>query len=171
MARAAGIGQGVASLGLGLLLAASAASAQPGTKPTVPGIPSAPAAGSDTAHLAPQHTRSGVRFVFRERGTGPLAQPGSRVAVHYTGFLPDGHVFDANVASGGPLRFRVGRGEVILGWDELLPLLPAGSRVRAWVPAALAYGATGVRDSDDDTRYLILPNTDLVFELQVLSVR
>ena len=164
MARAAGIG-------LGLLLAASAASAQPGTKPTVPGIPSAPAAGSDTAHLAPLYTRSGVRFLFHERGTGPLAQPGSRVSVRYTGFLPDGHVFDANVASGGPLRFRVGRGEVIPGWDELLPLLPAGSRVRAWIPSALAYGAAGVRDPDDDTRYLIPPDTDLVFELQVLSVR
>ena len=112
-----------------------------------------------------------MRFVFHERGAGPQAQPDSRVAVRYTGFLPDGHVFDANVASGGPLRFRVGRGEVISGWDELLPLLPAGSRVRAWVPAALAYGAIGVRDPDDDTRYLIPPNTDLVFELQVLSVR
>lgn len=156
-----------------LLLAAATAHAQPGSKPAVPTTPTAPAAGSDTttAHLTPQFTRNGVRFVFRERGTGPLAQAGSRVAVRYTGFLPDGHVFDANVASGGSLRFRVGRGEVVPGWDELLPLLPAGSRVRAWVPAGLAYGATGVRHPDDDTRFLIPPNTDLVFELQILSVR
>lgn len=173
VAPVSGIWRGVAGLGLSLLLVVSAASAQPAPKPTVPGIPSAPAAVADfdTAHLAPQRTRNGVRFVFRERGTGVMAQPGSRVAVRYTGFLPDGHVFDANVASGGPLRFRVGRSEVILGWDELLPLLPAGSRVRAWIPAALAYGPTGVHDPDDDTRYLIPPNTDLVFELQILSVR
>jgi FKBP-type peptidyl-prolyl cis-trans isomerase len=156
-----------------LLLAAAPAYAQSGIKPAVPTTPTAPAAGSDTttAHLAPQFTRNGVRFVFRERGTGAQAQVGSRVAVRYTGFLPDGHVFDANVASGGPLRFRVGRGEVIPGWDELLPMLPAGSRVRAWVPAGLAYGAAGMRDPDDDTRYLIPPNTELVFELQILSVR
>ena len=170
MARAAGSRQVVLGV-IALLLPAVAASAQPSTKPAVPGTPSAPAASPDTAHLAPQRTRSGVRFVFRERGAGPQARPGSRVAVRYAGFLPDGHVFDANVASGGPLRFRVGRGEVIAGWDELLPLLPAGSRVRAWVPAALAYGATGLRDPDDDTHYLIPPNTDLVFELQILSVR
>ncbi|MCC3151460.1 FKBP-type peptidyl-prolyl cis-trans isomerase [Hymenobacter sp. BT770] len=157
------------ALVLGLWLTAAAASAQPATKPAVPSSPSA--TGSDTAHLVPQHTRSGVRFVFRERGTGPQAKAGSRVAVRYTGFLPDGHIFDATAASGGPLRFRVGRGEVILGWDELLPLLPVGSRVRAWIPAALAYGATGVRDPDDESRYLIPPNTELVFELQVLSVR
>ncbi|GAA3978149.1 hypothetical protein GCM10022407_24190 [Hymenobacter antarcticus] len=155
-------------------LAVTAAHAQTGIKPTVPTTPSAPAtttAFPDSAHLTTQTTRGGVRFVFHERGVGAQARPGSRVAVRYTGFLPDGHIFDATAASGGPLRFRVGRQEVIAGWDELLPLLPAGSRVRAWIPAALAYGATGVRDPDDDTRYLIPPNTELVFELQVVSVR
>ena len=158
--------------GAALLLLAQLAVAQPVTKPAVPGVPTATIpAPADTAHLVLQHTPGGVRFVFHERGTGPLAHAGSRVAVRYTGFLPDGHLFDATVATGGPLRFRVGRGEVIAGWDELLPLLPAGSRVRAWVPAALAYGAKGVRDPDDDTRFVIPPNTELVFELHVVSVR
>ena len=156
----------------GLLLLAQLASAQPATKPTVPGVPTATTpAPADTAHLVLQHTPGGVRFVFHERGTGRLAHAGSRAAVRYTGFLPDGHLFDATAASGGPLRFRVGRGEVIAGWDELLPLLPAGSRVRAWVPAALAYGATGVPDPDVGTRFVIPPNTELVFELYVVSVR
>ncbi|MBF9237117.1 FKBP-type peptidyl-prolyl cis-trans isomerase [Hymenobacter sp. BT683] len=154
-----------------LLLVATAGSAQPGAKPAVPSIPTAPAMGADTTHPIPQVTRNGVRFVFRERGTGPQAQLGSRVAVRYTGFLPDGHIFDATVATGGPLRFRVGRGEVIPGWDELLPLLPEGSRVRAWIPASLAYGVAGVRDPDDESRFVIPPNTELLFELQILSVR
>lgn len=171
MVKAPGIGRNVRDLGLVFLLAATAASAQETPKPTVPTTPTAPPAGSDTARLVPQVTRSGVRFVFRERGSGPQARAGSRVAVRYTGFLPDGHVFDATVATGGPLRFRVGRGEVIPGWDELLPLVPAGSRVKAWIPAALAYGANGVRDPDDESRYLIPPDTELVFELEVLSVR
>jgi FKBP-type peptidyl-prolyl cis-trans isomerase len=43
--------------------------------------------------------------------------------------------------------------------------------VRAWVPAPLAYGAKGVTDPDDDSHFIIPPNTELVFELQVLSVR
>lgn len=171
-----GIGWGTGSLAALLLLlslSSPAAQAQTGTKPAVPTTPTAPASGAspDTTHLALQLTPGGVRFVFHERGVGPLARPGQRVAVRYTGFLPDGHIFDATAASGGPLRFRVGRQEVIAGWDELLPLLPVGSRVRAWIPAALAYGATGVRDPDDESRYVIPPNTELVFELQVLSVR
>ena len=110
VAGAVGIGR-KASL-LGLLLAVAVAHAQPGTKPAVPTTPSAPAtttAFSDSTHLTSQTTRSGVRFVFHERGAGAQAQPGSRVAVRYTGFLPDGHIFDATAASGGPLRFRVGR--------------------------------------------------------------
>lgn len=146
-----------------LLLAQAASAQSPAT--------SLPAAAPDTARLALLTTPGGVRFAFHERGTGKLPQANSRVAVRYTGFLPDGHIFDASAASGGPLRFRVGRGEVIPGWDELLPLLPAGSRVRAWIPARLAYAAKGVLDPDDNSRYLIPPNSELVFELQVISVR
>ena len=171
MGKAAGLVRNARGLWLVFLLAATAASGQEAPKPVVPSAPTAPPTGSDTARLVPQITRSGVRFVFRERGNGPLARAGSRVAVRYTGFLPDGHIFDATVATGGPLRFRVGRGEVIPGWDELLLLVPAGSRVKAWMPAAVAYGAKGVRDPDDESRYLIPPNTELVFELEVLSVR
>lgn len=171
MTGTAGVGRNGRGLWLLFLLAATAASGQEAPKPAVASGPTTPPAGSDTARLVPQLTRSGVRFVFRERGTGPLARAGNRVAVRYTGFLPDGHIFDATMATGGPLRFRVGRGEVIPGWDELLLLAPAGSRVKAWIPAALAYGAKGVRDPDDESRYLIPPNTELVFELEVLSVR
>ncbi|GAB3861772.1 hypothetical protein GCM10028822_41630 [Hymenobacter terrigena] len=168
-----GTGWGMGGLLLLLVLGGPVAEAQISPKPAVPTTPTAPAAGAspDTAHLAPQFTPGGVRFVFRERGAGPLPKPGQRVAVRYTGFLPDGHVFDATAASGEPVRFRVGRKEVIAGWDELLPLLPVGSRVRASIPAALAYGAAGVRDPDDDSRYVIPPNTELVFEMQVISVR
>jgi FKBP-type peptidyl-prolyl cis-trans isomerase len=148
-----------------LLLALQPAMAQVTPQPVAAAIP------PDTAHHQLQYTQQGVRFVFWEHGTGPLPTPGSRVAVRYTGFLPDGHIFDASAASGGPLRFRVGRKEVIAGLDELMLQLPVGSRVRAWIPAALAYGTKGVRDPDDDTRFLIPPNTELLFELLVVSMR
>ena len=129
------------------------------------------AAGSDSARAALLTTPGGVRYLVRETGTGPKPVAGSRVAVRYAGFLPNGRSFDATAASGGPLRFRVGRGEVIPGWDELLPLLPAGTRVRTWIPAALAYGAKGVTDPEDYRRFVIPPDTDLIFELQLVSVR
>lgn len=161
MARRTATPHCAAALGLGLLLTAPVAVAQR----------AAPVAHPDTTHLTTQYTPNGLRFVVHEAGLGPRAAIGRRVAVRYTGFLPDGHIFDATAAWGGPLRFRVGRGEVIRGWDELLPLLAAGARVRAWIPAAMAYGAKGLLDPDNNTRFLIPPNTELVFELQVLSVR
>ena len=116
-------------------------------------------------------TASGIRYVLYERGSGPTAQPGDRLTVEYSGFLPNGNLFDASAMDGHPLRFRVGRGEVIKGWDEAFLLLPAGSRARLYIPAALAYGPQGARHPDNDAAYLIPPNTDLVFEVAVLKVR
>ena len=113
-------------------------------------------------------TAGGVRYVVLQTGTGPKPQPHSKVTVHYRGYLPTGQLVDSSPAN-HPLRFRVGRAEVIPGWDELLPLLATGTRVRAWIPARLAYGARGVQGPDD--LYLIPPNTDLIFTLELLNVR
>lgn len=113
-------------------------------------------------------TTGGVRYVVLRLGTGLKPQLNSKVAVQYRCYLPTGQAVDSASAS-RPLRFKVGRAEVIPGWDELLPLLATGTRVRAWIPARLAYGARGVQGPDD--QYLIPPNTDLIFTLELLSVR
>ncbi|GAB2956371.1 FKBP-type peptidyl-prolyl cis-trans isomerase [Hymenobacter coalescens] len=115
-------------------------------------------------------TAGGVRYVLRAPGQGPVAGPKGAVRVHYTGFLPNGKFFDSSATDGRPLRVRLGRGEVIPGWEELLPLLAQGARVWARVPAQLAYGAKGVTDPMDDTKYRIPPDTDLVFELEMVKV-
>ncbi len=113
-------------------------------------------------------TPGGVRYVVLRAGNGA---PTTKIAVYYQGFLPDGQVFDSTLAPAKPLRLRVGRGEVIRGWDELLALLPPGSRVRAWIPARLAYGAQGVRSAEDESRYLIPPDTDLRFDIEILLTK
>jgi FKBP-type peptidyl-prolyl cis-trans isomerase len=119
-------------------------------------------------------TASGLRYAIRQPGSGPPAQPGDRVTVHYTGLLAaDGRIFDTSVQQGGPLKVKAGRGVVIKGFDEALLLLPTGSRARIWIPAALAYGPKGRLDPEDETgkRYLIPPDADLIFELEVLKVK
>lgn len=151
---------------LGLLAGAVAeaqAQAGPGSITPLPPL--------DTLQTQPQRTPNGVRYVFRARGTGPLPQPGQRVSARYTGFLPDGHIFDASEAQGGLLKFRVSRHEVIAGLDEVMLLLPVGSRVRVWIPAALGYAGKGVRHPDDDEHFLVPPGTPLVFELEIVGVR
>lgn len=42
---------------------------------------------------------------------------GSTVQVHYTGKLLDGSVFDSSVTRGDKFEFKIGKGEVIKGWD------------------------------------------------------
>ena len=113
-------------------------------------------------------TTSGVRYVIRQVGNGLRPQLKDRVTVQYRGYLPTGQLFDSS-SPDRPLRFRVGRAEVIPGWDELLLVLATGTRVRAWIPAHLAYGARGVPNAEDG--YLIPPNTDLIFDLELISVR
>ena len=153
-------------LGLGLQLASLA-----DTRAQTSSAPTSPLPPLDTLQVPLQRTPNGVRYVFREHGAGPLPQPGQRVSARYTGFLPDGHIFDASEAQGGLLKFRVGRHEVIAGLEEVMPLLPVGSRVRVWIPAALGYAAKGVRHPEDDDRYLVPPGTPLVFELEIVGVR
>ncbi|WP_176899648.1 FKBP-type peptidyl-prolyl cis-trans isomerase [Hymenobacter terrestris] len=134
----------------------------------------APLSPTDSLETRALTTSSGLRYALRQPGAGPTPKIGSRVSVHYTGFLAaDGHIFDTSVQQGGPLKVRAGEQEVIKGFDEALLLLPAGSRARVWIPARLAYGAKGLTDPDDDDkrRYLIPPNADLIFELEVLKVK
>lgn len=52
------------------------------------------------------------------KGTGPLVPRGAMVSVHYTGKLTDGTKFDSSHDRGQPIKFQVGLGQVIKGWDE-----------------------------------------------------
>lgn len=45
--------------------------------------------------------------------------------------------------TGSPLVFRLGHGEVILGWDEGVLQMSVGERSRLLISADKAYGATG----------------------------
>ncbi|MCR5887383.1 FKBP-type peptidyl-prolyl cis-trans isomerase [Hymenobacter sp. J193] len=114
---------------------------------------------------------TGIRYVVHTLGTGAAGRNGNTVLVHYTGFLPDGKMFESSAIEGRPVKAHLGEHDVIPGWEQVLPLLPAGTRAWVYIPAALAYGAKGVRDPDDNKRYTIPPNTDLRFELNVVRVK
>lgn len=116
----------------------------------------------DTAQEDLITTSSGLQYVILEEGTGETPKPGSVVSVHYTGTLEDGTQFDSSIGR-EPIRFPLGQGHVIPGWDEGIALLKVGSKARFIIPPELAYGERGAGD-------VIPPNATLIFEVELLSI-
>ncbi len=106
---------------------------------------------------------SGVQYRVIEDGTGtrhPTTQ--SEVTVHYRGSLANGLEFDSSFARGEPVHFKVG--DVIKGWQEVLPLMRVGDHWQVFVPPELAYGDRGQPPR-------IGPNEALVFELKLIDIK
>lgn len=97
-------------------------------------------------------------------GNGAVAESGKVVTVNYTGWLADGTMFDSSFLSGSPIEVRVGKGEVIKGWDLGIPGMRVGGRRRLLIPSRLGYG---VRGAGND----IPSNAVLVFDIELVGVR
>ena len=67
------------------------------------------------------------------------AKPGDTVAVHYTGKLADGSVFDTS-KDRDPIQFVLGQRRVIPGLDKAVAGMSPGETKTAEVPAEEAYG-------------------------------
>ena len=72
-------------------------------------------------------------------GEAEQVKSGDTVLVHYTGTLENGTVFDSS-AGREPLRFTVGQGEVIQGFDEGVVGMQVGEEKTLQIPADRAYG-------------------------------
>ncbi len=108
-------------------------------------------------------TASGLQYVEVERGQGPAPQAGDVVTVHYRGQLEDGTEFDNSYSRGEPIRFALGQGRVIPGWEEGIALMNEGGKARLIIPPDLAYGAQGAGG-------VIPPNATLTFDVELVSV-
>lgn len=108
-------------------------------------------------------TPSGLRYIVRREGQGSPPSSGAQVVAHYHGTFLDGRKFDSSYDRNEPFVFRVGRGEVIKGWDEAFATMKAGERRTLIVPWWLAYGERG--------KGTIPPRTSLVFEVELLEIR
>lgn len=110
-------------------------------------------------------TPSGLAYWDIRVGTGEVAKEGSRVRVHYTGWLTNGKKFDSSVDANQPFEFRIGNGEVIKGWEEGITGMRVGGKRQLRIPPALGYGAEGTPGGP------IPPNANLIFDIQLLGVQ
>ena len=97
-------------------------------------------------------------------GPGAEAKAGDMVQVHYVGVaFSTGEQFDASWDRGDPLRFQLGVGQVIAGWDRGVQGMKVGGRRQLIIPPDLAYGDRGAgRD--------IAPGETLIFVCDLVSV-
>lgn len=96
-------------------------------------------------------------------GDGEEAVAGKTVSVHYVGVAhSSGEEFDASYNRGEPLRFKLGAGQVIAGWDQGVQGMKVGGRRQLVIPPHLGYGS---RDLG-----VIKPNETLIFVVDLLGV-
>ena len=108
-------------------------------------------------------TASGLQYWDIKVGIGDVATAGSRVKVHYTGWLETGKKFDSTVEARQPYSFTLGKGEVIKGWDEGIEGMKVGGKRQLRIPPELAYGEDGHAPQ-------VPPNATLIFDVQLLAV-
>jgi len=103
-------------------------------------------------------------------GNGAEAVPGSKVTVHYTGWLYDernadrhGEKFDSSLDRDQPFTFNLGEKQVIRGWDEGVAGMKVGGKRTLLIPAEYGYGnrRTGP----------IPAGSSLVFDVELLDVQ
>ena len=68
-----------------------------------------------------------------------FARQGQTVAVHYTGRLADGSIFESS-EGGDAIEFELGAGQVIAGLDKAIPGMSVGQQKTVVVSCAEAYG-------------------------------
>ena len=95
----------------------------------------------DTTTLSFENGPEGLRYAVIKPGEGEPARSGTNVSVHYTGWLVNGHKFDSSRDRGQELRFPLGGGHVIRGWDlGIAGMLPGEKRILI-IPPGLGYGS------------------------------
>ncbi|CDM34515.1 FK506-binding protein 4 [Penicillium roqueforti FM164] len=120
-----------------------------------------PSGDKPTGTLGVKEIR-GVKMDDKKLGKGVAAKSGNTVAMRYIGKLEDGKVFDSN-KKGKPFTFKLGKGEVIKGWDIGVAGMAVGGERRISIPPSLAYGKKALPG--------IPANSKLIFDVKLLEIK
>ncbi|MGH8373348.1 MAG: FKBP-type peptidyl-prolyl cis-trans isomerase [Gammaproteobacteria bacterium] len=109
-----------------------------------------------------QRLPSGLAYQSLRPGTGSEHPDlNSIVTVNYTGWTADGKMFDSSLTTGEPAEFPLNK--LIKGWQQGIPLMVAGEKMRFWIPAKLAYGEHPAKPG--------APAGMLVFDVELLQFK
>ncbi len=108
-------------------------------------------------------TAAEIEIISDTPGDGKKIIHHSWVQIEYTGSFESGEVFDTNIGKDRPLVVQMGMKEVIPGFEQGIIGTTKGTKRKIKIPAELAYGEKGGGD-------VIPPNTDLIFEFEIIDV-
>lgn len=98
----------------------------------------------------------GFYYTIQAPGSGSKPSVCNNVTVNYTGKLTNGSTFD----SGNGVSF--GLNQLILGWQEGIPLIAPGGSITLYLPPSLAYGSRATNS--------IPANSILIFTIDLVRV-
>lgn len=111
----------------------------------------------------------GVVKTILKDGAGRMIARGQHVTVHCTGYGKNKDLskkfWSTKDEGSEPFQFQVGMGQVIKGWDDGVLSMKVGEIAKLHCSPDFAYGSGGF------LAWGIEPNSELVFEIEVLSVR
>ncbi|MHC5201211.1 peptidylprolyl isomerase [Myroides sp. LJL119] len=126
-------------------------------------------------------TQSGLSYVITQSSAeNQSPQISQEIGVNYAGYFENGLLFDSNIPEVaksydmfdqrradynqyGPIPFKFGmKTGLIPGFIEGIEQMKIGDKATIFIPSHLAYGEAGVGP--------IPPNTDLVFELEIVEL-
>lgn len=113
-------------------------------------------------------TGSGLKYQDLKIGAGAKAEVGNIVVIHIIGWLDDngqkGKEFISSHDRGKPISFKLGTEKVMQGWNLGVAGMKVGGERRLMIPSELGYGPKKAAE-------VVPPNTDLIFEVELLEVK
>merc|ERR1740129_1482682 len=119
----------------------------------------------ETPGKTPKRTlKGGIQSEDSVVGTGPEVRPGSVVGMFYSGKLKNNNKQFDSCTQGKPFKFKIGKGEVIKGWDIGVMGMKVGGKRTLVIPPQMGYGGAGAPPD-------IPGNATLVFDVECKFVK
>lgn len=107
--------------------------------------------------------------ILKEGDNKTYGSKNDYVVLHYEGFFHGGdkhkEKFDSSIDRNKTFGFKIGKKQVIKGWEDGILKLSKGSKAILEIPSELGYGNKG---SPDKT---IPKNQDLTFQVEIIDIK
>ena len=111
---------------------------------------------------------NGVQYKDLHAGSGPAAEQGDIVRVHFVGWLDEQNQKGKELFNtrnrGKPVAFVVGTENVMPAWNDGVIGMQAGGKRLLMVPPKLGYGSKGVQD-------VVPPDASLIFLFELVDLQ